>query len=39
LPKEYSQDALERLNENLQKFREALKINDLVNEKVQDQKV
>ena len=39
LPKEYSQDSLERLNENLQKFKETLKINDLVNEKVQDQKV
>lgn len=34
LPKEYSQDALDRLYDNLHKFKEAVKINELVNEKV-----
>ena len=39
LPKEFSQDSLEKLHENLQKFKEAIKLNDLVNDKVQDQKI
>lgn len=30
---------MEKLNDNLQKFKEAIKLNNLVNDKVQDQKI
>lgn len=38
LPKDYSKESLYKLNQNLRKFKQAMKISDLVADKVQDEK-